>query len=154
MEFRSKICEGVHFISLCQSMLQQVLDWILNCQYIYCVTLLVNTTVMLAEMYGRNDVWTVSNAARKFNIIFSALMHVAACDFQLIECLGARVGKGMKFLDPIMGYDETIVVWWQEGHRADWSWRQHGATMRVIMEHVWNRMAKCQLCAIPHCRGR
>ena len=65
--------------------------------------------------------WRRTADSRKLSELVLAVLHVAACGFYLVGCIGARVGNGVSVLEGMVGCDNSFLWWWRRG-RPELSW--------------------------------
>ena len=84
-------------------------------------------------------VWHRVRANAKHGEVLSALLHVAACGFHLVGCVGGRVGHGIAVLEGVEEVDDSFLWWWREG-RPGLSWYLHSpGTARIKLTEVFGR---------------
>ena len=53
--------------------------------------------------------WRRTADSRKLSELVLAVLHVAACGFYLVGCIGARVGNGVSVLEGMVGCDNSFL---------------------------------------------
>ena len=56
--------------------------------------------------------WLRARASAKYSEMLMAVFHVAAANFGLCGCIGARVGRAVSSLEGILESVHSVIWWW------------------------------------------
>ena len=86
-----------------------------------------------------DESWRRAEANARHSEIVWAILHVAACGFHLVGCIGARVGGGVAKLEGLVQCDHSFLWWWRRGDpRNSWYFDSAGGA-RILLSEVFGK---------------
>ena len=80
----------------------------------------VGQTLGLRTVLNRDDVWILTRQASTHYMAYKAILHIAACWFDLKGCIGARLGKGIDNVSQHKRHRSVLWYWCDEFHKGDY----------------------------------
>jgi len=100
-------------------------------------------TIAIINMQGKA---IMSNTAKRNHNLLQAILHVAAKDLQLKDCVGARIAHGIQHLGPIKHVDWSLLTWWPHDRPDDIHYSHQPASQHIDCRKLHRNATPQQLC--------
>ena len=90
--------------------------------------------------------WRRTKDSAKHSELLLAALHVAATNFGLCNCVGARIGRAVPSLEGILECSHTLIWWWRTDKPQDNHYFEAVGQARVRLTELFGK-SEWQLCS-------